>query len=112
MRQLNTVELNRIKALTQRSIELSLIEPTETGLLKSILDATGPIRSFLREKGLHNYSIQKQGVENRIQVDSILIEKNTLVPSLASLYRPNTKSGDPRIWFKGLGDYARPNDIL
>jgi hypothetical protein len=28
------------------------------------------------------------------------------------LYRPNTKKGDPRVWFKGLGTYANANDIL
>jgi hypothetical protein len=28
------------------------------------------------------------------------------------LYRPNTKKGDPRIWFKGLGSYSKSNDIL
>ena len=31
---------------------------------------------------------------------------------MTSLYRPSTKKGDPRIWFKGLGAYANPNDIL
>ncbi|MEY3426349.1 MAG: hypothetical protein RL679_1707, partial [Bacteroidota bacterium] len=29
-----------------------------------------------------------------------------------SLYRPNTKNGDPRIWFKGLGNYSKANDVL
>ncbi len=35
-----------------------------------------------------------------------------MVISVASLYRPNTKKGDPRIWFKGLGSYSNANDIL
>jgi hypothetical protein len=41
MRQLTTVEINRIKLLTEKSVELTLIEPTENGLQKSIMDATG-----------------------------------------------------------------------
>jgi hypothetical protein len=28
------------------------------------------------------------------------------------MYRPITKKGDPRIWFKGLTGYASPNDII
>ncbi|MDO9262153.1 MAG: MvaI/BcnI family restriction endonuclease, partial [Flavobacteriaceae bacterium] len=43
---------------------------------------------------------------------SKLIEVDKFVDSIASLYRPNTKNGDPRIWFKGLGNYSKANDIL
>lgn len=32
--------------------------------------------------------------------------------SVASLYRPHTKKGDPRIWFTGLKNYAKADDIL
>jgi len=48
MRQLTTLEINRIKLLTENSVELTLIQPTETGLLKSIMDATGSVRAFLK----------------------------------------------------------------
>jgi hypothetical protein len=34
------------------------------------------------------------------------------LPSSASLYRPRTKKGDPRIWFKGLNNICHSNDIL
>lgn len=112
MRQLSDTELNRMKLLTENSVELTLIEPTETGLGKSIMDATGPVRSYLEEKHIHNYNDQKQGPENKIQVKSLLVETGKLIPSLASLYRPLTKKGDPRIWFKGLGAYSKPNDVL
>jgi hypothetical protein len=112
MRKLSAIELSRIELLTNNSIELVLIEPTETGLEKSILDATGPVRSFLREKNLHDYEAQKQGPDNKIQVSAYLVEYDRLLQSVASLYRPVTKKGDPRIWFKGLGNYAKPNDIL
>jgi hypothetical protein len=45
MRQLTTLEINRIKLLTEKSVELCLIEPTGTGLEKSIMDATGSVRT-------------------------------------------------------------------
>lgn len=112
MRQLTTLEINRIKLLTENSVELTLIEPTETSLIKSIMDATGSVRSYLKSKNVHNFETQKQGQENKVLVNSVLIGTDVIVSSVASLYRPNTKKGDPRIWFKGLGSYAKANDIL
>lgn len=112
MRQLTTLEINRIKLLTEKSVELCLIEPTGTGLEKSIMDATGSVRTYLKVNNIHDFELQKQGQECKIQINSFLISSDSLVNSVASLYRPNTKKGDPRIWFKGLGSYSKANDIL
>lgn len=112
MRQLSPVEIYRIKLLTENSVELTLIEPTETGLEKSIMDATGPVRNYLKERNLHDYGAQKQGPDNKIQIATNLITAEGLISSIASLYRPVTKKGDPRIWFKWLANYAEANDIL
>lgn len=112
MRQLTDIEISRLKILTENSVELTLIEPTRNGLEKSIMDATVPICNYLREKGVHDYFNQNQGTENKVQIESILILSDDTISSIASLYRPVTKKGDPRIWFKGLGSYANPNDIL
>jgi hypothetical protein len=112
MRLLSSLEINRIKVLTENSVELTLIEPTKTGLEKSIMDATGPVRIFLKNKNIHDYQFQKQGPESKILITSYLVIENELVSSVASLYKPITKKGDPRIWFKGLGAYAEANDIL
>lgn len=112
MRPLSKFELEKLKILTENSIELCLIEPTETGLKKSIMDATGPVRSFLKEAQVHDYDQQLQGPENKIMYPAFLIKQDLLLPSAASLYRPNTKKGDPRIWFKNLGGLCAPNDIL
>lgn len=112
MRQFTTLEINRIKLLTEKSVELCLIEPTGTGLEKSIMDATGSVRTYLKANHIHDFELQKQGQESKIQITSFLISSNSLVNSIASLYRPNTKKGDPRIWFKGLGAYSNSNDIL
>ena len=112
MRQLTKVEIERLKLLTEKSVEVTLIEPTKTGLEKSIMDATGSVRAYLKDKGIHDYELQNQGQESKIQINSYLITPDGLMQSVASLYRPNTKKGDPRIWFKGLGSYAKANDIL
>lgn len=112
MRQLTILEINRIKLLTEKSVELCLIEPTGNGLEKSIMDATGSVRSYLKANNIHDFELQKQGQESKIQINSFIISSDSLVNSVASLYRPNTKNGDPRIWFKGLGSYSKANDIL
>lgn len=112
MRNLNQTELHRIELLNNNSIELTLIEPTATGLHKSIMDATGSVRGYLKSKLVHDYEMQKQGPENKVQINAKLIRREGLISSIASLYRPQTKKGDPRIWFTGLGEYAQANDIL
>lgn len=112
MRLLTKSEIFKIELLTEKSVELTLIEPTQNGLNKSIMDATGIVRSYLKTKNIHDYQLQQKGQDNKIQVKSYLILNDTLQESIASLYRPETKNGDPRIWFKGLGNYANAKDIL
>lgn len=112
MRQLTAVEINRIRLLTENSVELTLIEPTQTGLNKSIMDATGPVRNFLKGKMVHDYNSQKQGQDHKVLVKSFLVDTGTFISTAASLYRPESKKGDPRIWFKSLAGYAKANDIL
>ena len=112
MRQLREIEINRIKLLTENSVELTLIEPTKTGLEKSIMDATGSVRSYLKAKTIHDFETQEQGQASKVLIKSILVKDDEFISSVASLYRPNTKKGDPRIWFKGLGTYSKANDIL
>jgi hypothetical protein len=112
MRDLTTIEIDRIKLLTENSIEFCLIEPTETGLGKAIMDATSFVRNYLKSRDIHDFELQSQGQESKVQIVSRFIEEDKVVNSLASLYRPNTKKGDPRIWFKGLGNYSKANDIL
>ncbi len=112
MRVLTPAEQTKIKLLTKNQVSLSLIEPTETGLKKSIMDATGSVRSFLKDNNIHDYDIQRQGPENKIQIDAIIYQDFQVIKSTASLYRPQTKKGDPRIWFSGLTKIANPNDLI
>jgi hypothetical protein len=86
MRQLTEIEINRIKLLTENSVELTLIEPTETGLIKSIMDATGSVRSYLKAKNIHDFEIQKQGQESKVLINSILVKSDEFISSVASLY--------------------------
>ena len=112
MRTLTTNEEEKLKVLTENSVSLALIEPTETGLKKSIMDATGSVRNYLRRNNFHDYNLQSQGPKNKVILESLIYEEDSVSKSNTSLYRPNTKNGDPRIWFSGLTKHANPNDIL
>lgn len=112
MRPLSNFEEQNLKVLTENSVSLTLIEPTENGLKKSIMDATGTVRNYLKANNFHDYSLQLQGPENKIIIEAIIYNENSVFNSKTSLYRPQTKKGDPRIWFSGLTKHSNPNDIL
>ena len=112
MRLLSESEEGKLKMLTENSVSLTLIEPTENGLKKSIMDATGAVRNYLKENNVHDYSLQGQGQESKIILEALIYSDFTTYKSKVSLYRPNTKKGDPRIWFSGLTKFSNANDIL
>ena len=53
-------------------MKAAVLVPTETGLRKSILDAIGPLREYLKEAGVHDYLAQAQGKEAKHLVDALL----------------------------------------
>ncbi|MFB9055275.1 MvaI/BcnI restriction endonuclease family protein [Mariniflexile ostreae] len=112
MRKLTELEKKNIKLLTKNQVSVTLIEPTKTGLKKSIMDATGSVRSFLKEKSIHDYDLQKQGPNYKVLIPAVIHTGFQTISSKASLYRPLTKNGDPRIWFYSLTKIADPNDIM
>ena len=94
------------------NIDCCFIVPTETGMKKSILDATFQVRDFLKDKNYHNYSSQLQGKDNKLIKECSFLTHSGIIKSKVSLYRPNTKSGDPRIWFYSLTNYAEVHNLL
>lgn len=113
MRELTDKEISRVKELSNHSIPFSLIEPTKTALKKSIIDATAPVRTFFTEQNIHNYNLQNKGPDYKVIIDdTFILTKNKKIKSKTSLYRPKTKKGDPRIWFKELPKYSNANDIF
>lgn len=112
MRKLTDIEQKKIKLLTKNQVSLTLIEPTETGLKKSIMDATGSVRSFLKSENIHDYDQQLQGPNYKVLIPTIIHTGFKTIKSQASLYRPVTKSGDPRIWFYNMTKIAEANDII
>lgn len=106
----NTAVDEALKLFNGAGLPAGLLVPTATGYKKSIMDATLSVREFLRETGIHEYSAQKQGVKEYVPANFVM--PDNCVKSKASLYRPATKKGDPRIWFSKLTKYCKPTDLL
>ena len=101
-----------LQQFKDRGIPVGFIVPTETGLTRSIMDAHDSLRRFLIKNGIHNYNDQKQGTDNKKVIPTVLFSANVVLETRTSLYRPETKSGDPRIWIYKLGSYASPGDLI
>ncbi|MEI6895814.1 MAG: MvaI/BcnI family restriction endonuclease [Colwellia sp.] len=110
--QLNKAQnvIHNKKKLVSLGIDFATFEPTPTGLKKSILDATHPVRHLFRSVGFHNYDIQEQGPDHKVINTSLLIWKDKITKAKTSLYRPKTKLGDPRMWFVGLAKFSEAGD--
>lgn len=90
----------------------AFLVPTETGIKKSILDAPYSLRKFFSDNNIHDFESQLQGPENKVVIEVGLVGSESISWRDVSLYRPTTKSGDPRIWISRLGEYARPWNLL
>lgn len=93
-------------------VDVSLLVPTETGHVKSIMDATAQVREFLAARQFHHYGSQPQGPAHKVIKKAFFVTESSLIETQVSLYRPLTKTGDPRIWFAGLKRYANPHNLL
>lgn len=91
MRPYNAFETKNIKFLVDKQVEFTTIQITETGLKKSILDATAPVRAYFKEKNVHDYETQIQGPEHKHIIDTYILTEDAQYLTKTSLYRPVTK---------------------
>ena len=106
----NTSVEAALKLFNGAGVPVGLLAPTPTGLDKSIMDSTLSFRDFLLETDTHNYAEQKQG--EKTLIPAVFVLPDRCINTTASLYRPKTKKGDPRIWFSRLPHYCKPTDLL
>ena len=107
------IDIGQVMAdLAEYGIEAGYIVPTPTALAKSIMDAHQGLRAFFAHHDLHDFQTQGQGPSNKVQLEARILTSGGWIRSVVSLYRPETKSGDPRIWFAGLAKHADPNNLL
>lgn len=113
MLKMSDVSIDRFLPLfAATSVPVAFLVPTATGYEKSIMDATAPVRDLLKAAHIHDYEAQLQGQAYKRMVRSYFVLPDGLVETAASLYRPVTKQGDPRIWFSNLKRYCRPYNLL
>jgi len=101
-----------LRYFTRKGLDVGLVVPTTTGMAKGIMDATANVRDFLKATGIHDYETQSQGTEHKKMVPTRFVTASGIVDTTTSLYRPATKNGDPRLWIYGLGQHARPGNVL
>lgn len=106
--QINTF----IPYFTETNTSVAFLVPTPNGYEKAIMDATKPLRELLKFAKVHDYEKQGQGPEYKVIIESHFVTKDNVTNTTASLYRPVTKHGDPRIWFSNLKTYCKPCNLL
>lgn len=112
MRPFNDFEIKSFNFLANLGIRYTTFQTYWTSLNKGYFDAIAPIRAFFLEEGIHDYSAQGKGQINKEYRDGYLLTDALMIPAKASLYRPETKDGDPRLWFSKLHKYANADDIF
>lgn len=114
MRPFNNFETRNIKFLVDKQVDHATVQITETGLKKSILDATAPVRAYFSEHNIHNYDNQPQGELGKRLIDTYILDDTSRYLTKTSLYRPLTKKGDPRMWINKVRgvEFLRANDIF
>ena len=110
MENIDSIEKIYRSYFADKKIDFAFLYPTKTGLQKSIFDATKPIVDLLSRTGLHDYQIQGQGNLNKIRLPTVIIaDKLRNSESSTSLYRPETKNGDPRLWPSNANRFLTAN---
>ncbi len=97
--------------LASFDVDAALFVPTHTALDKSIIDAHASFRALLKRRNIHDFSSQLQGSANKVELPITLISGKAIEHSKISLYRPETKNGDPRFWISKLNKLSIPNNL-
>lgn len=111
MRPFTSFEKKNMEYLVNHNIKFTQVQITATGLKKSILDATTPMRTYFKENGVHDYELQPKGQEHKITIPTHILTGFRDILTQTSLYRPETKDGDPRLWVYRLKETAEADDI-
>jgi hypothetical protein len=113
VRLLTAEEIARATTFTALNLPTAYLELTQTGLDKSIMDATDSVRRFFSDSGIHSYGSQAKGTGNKVTITASFVHATGEIHSTTvSLYRPQTKNGDPRIWIYGLKERAKAGDVV
>lgn len=93
------------------NIKFTQVQITATGLKKSIMDATTPMRAYFKENKVHDYELQRKGQDSKVIIPTHILTGFKDITTQTSLYRPETKDGDPRLWVYRLKETTKADDI-
>ena len=85
-RPLNKGEALELSKLNTAGIDSVLVYLTDTGLRKSILDATDPLRELLQGESYHNYSQQEPGGAKVYKEVTLFSNEKPLIASFFTRY--------------------------
>lgn len=111
MRSFTPFEKRNMEYLVNHNVKFTQVQITATGLKKSILDATTPMRTYLKENNVHDYELQSKGQEHKVTIPTHILTSFGSITTLTSFYRPETKDGDPRLWIYRLKEATEADDI-
>jgi hypothetical protein len=112
VRSFTRLESQNLRLLNAAGIESVPLFLTPTGFKKSICDATSKMREFFKTHEFHDYEAQRQGQDNKVFRDIDFLSGNGIFKLQMSLYRPNTKNGDPRFWVGGWRNEVEGEHVL
>lgn len=111
MRPFTPFEKRNMEYLVNKNVKFTQVQITATGLKKSILDATTPMRTYFKENNIHDYALQNKGQDNKVIIKTYILTEYKEIETQTSLYRPETKDGDPRLWIYRLKEATEADDI-
>lgn len=112
MRELSELEKQNEEFLVNKRISFTTVMMTHNILSHSIFDANKQIVKCLKEQGLHDYDLQKNGKDERVMIKTHILTFTEDVLSKSSLYKAGTR-GDKRMWFgAAVLPYTDDNDIF
>lgn len=111
MRPFTPFEKRNMEYLVNKNVKFTQVQITATGLKKSILDATTPMRTYFKENKVHDYALQNKGQDNKVIIKTYILSEYKEIETQTSLYRPETKDGDPRLWIYRLKETTEADDI-
>ncbi|MDF9828222.1 hypothetical protein M2447_002340 [Ereboglobus sp. PH5-10] len=112
VRPLDRAESKNLQLLNAAGIESVPLFLTPTGFKKSICDATSAMRELFKKHDIHDYERQAQGQHNKVSQNIMFLSENGTRFFKMSLYRPNTKKGDPRFWVNGWKQEVAGDHVL
>ena len=111
MRPFTPFEKKNMEYLVNHNVKFTQVQITATGLKKSILDATTPMRTYFKENNVHDFEQQLQGEDYKVLIKTHIVTGGKVIDTQTSFYRPITKQGDPRIWIYKLKEATEADDI-